>query len=220
MLEPYWTPRFDEEAALDISRDLSRIFTRRRTIRSFSKDKPNIEIIKNAIDVARLAPSGANKQPWNFSIVDSPALKEQIRELSEIEEYRFYVDKPNEKWVNDLKHLHCKKEKQFITDCPYLIVIFFKHFDIEEDGEKSTNYYAKESAGIATGMLISALHMSGLSTLTYTPKRMQFLSSLLERPSNERPFMVLGVGKPHEDAEVPVITKKSLDEVMSIYFEQ
>lgn len=218
MLEPYWRQKFDEEAALNVSRELSLIFTRRRTIRKFSEKKPNIEIIKNAVDVARLAPSGANKQPWSFSIVDSPLLKNKIRELSEIEEHRFYVEKPNEKWINDLKHLHCKKDKEFITQCPYLIVIFFKHFDMEEDGEKSTNYYAKESAGIATGMLISALHMSGLSTLTYTPKRMQFLSHLLERPSNERPFMVLGVGSPSEDADVPIISKKSLDEVMNIYF--
>lgn len=217
MLEPYSIPKYNEEYALQISRNLTHIFSRRRTIRHFSEEKPDLEILTNAIDVARLSPSGANKQPWSFALIESQDLKQEIRRLSEVEEHRFYVEKPNQKWIQDLKHIHCKKEKDFITQCPYLIVIFFRHFDNEENGEKSTNYYAKESAGIATGMLISALHMSGLSSLTYTPKRMQFLSKLLNRPENERPFMVLGVGKPHPQAEVPVLSKKSLEEVIEIY---
>lgn len=217
MLEPYKTPRFNEQEAINVSRELTQIFTRRRTIRNFSREIPAREIVENAIDVARLSPSGANKQPWTFALIENMELKQTIRELSEIEEHRFYVEKPNKKWIKDLEHIHPKKEKEFLTKAPYLIVIFYRHFDLEDDGEKSTNYYAKESAGIATGMLISALHMCGLSTLTYTPKRMQFLTQLLNRPENERPFMLLGVGKPCPMATIPVLTKKSIDEVMKTY---
>lgn len=213
----YKTPKFNEEESLNVSRELTKIFTRRRTIRNFSKDTPPREIVENAIDVARLSPSGANKQPWTFALIENIDVKKSIRELSEIEEHRFYVEKPNKKWVKDLEHIHPKKEKDFLTKAPYLIVIFYRHFDLEDDGEKSTNYYAKESTGIATGMLISALHMCGLSTLTYTPKRMQFLTQLLKRPENERPFMLLGVGKPCPMATIPVLSKKSIDEVLRTY---
>lgn len=213
----YKTPKFNEEESLNVSRELTKIFTRRRTIRNFSKDTPPREIVENAIDVARLSPSGANKQPWTFALIENIDVKKSIRELSEIEEHRFYVEKPNKKWVKDLEHIHPKKEKDFLTKAPYLIVIFYRHFDLEDDGEKSTNYYAKESAGIATGMLISALHMCGLSTLTYTPKRMQFLTQLLKRPENERPFMLLGVGKPCPMATIPVLSKKSIDDVLKTY---
>lgn len=216
MLQPYKAPNYDELAALKISRELTRIFTRRRTIRQFSLEKPDRELIENAVDVARLSPSGANKQPWTFAIIGSTEIKKKIRTLSEIEEQRFYIEKPNKKWIEDLKHLHTNGEKEFLTQAPYLIVIFYSHFSWQGE-EKSTNYYAKESAGIATGMLISALHMCGLSTLTYTPKRMQFLTQLLDRPAEERPFMLLGVGKPAQGVSVPTISKKSLQEVMKIY---
>ncbi|MCF8059689.1 MAG: nitroreductase family protein [Bacteriovoracaceae bacterium] len=216
MLQPYKTPNVEELAALSISRDLSKVFTRRRTIRQFSPEKPNRELIENAVDVARLSPSGANRQPWTFAIIESVELKKEIRVLSEIEEKRFYIEKPNHKWVEDLKHLHTNCDKEFLTQAPYLIVIFYSHFSWKKS-EKITHYYAKESAGIATGMLISALHMCGLSTLTYTPKRMQFLSQLLDRPQEERPFMLLGVGKPSSQAMVPTLAKKTLDQVMKIY---
>lgn len=217
MLESYKTPRFKEATSLEVSRELVPIFERRRTIRHFSSEKPNRELVVNAIKVAGLAPSGANKQPWSFVLIENPKVKEHLRELAEIEEHRFYVEKPNQQWIKDLSHLHCKKEKEFMTQAPYLVAIFYRHFDLTETGEKSTNYYAKESAGIATGMLISALHLSGLSTLTYTPKRMTFLADELGRPAHERTFMLLGVGLPHEQAEVPVITKKSLQDICDTY---
>jgi len=217
MLAPFEKPKFCNNRALEISRDLAKIFTKRRTIRQFSPEKPDREIIENAIDVARLAPSGANRQPWSFALIEGMDLKQEIRKLSEKEEYLFYVEKPNKKWIKDLEHLHPNKEKEFLTEAPYLIVIFYSHFDIDELGEKCTNYYAKESVGIATGMLISALHLAGLSVLTYTPKRMQFLSRLLGKEVNERPFMLLGVGHPTETAEVPVITKKALEDILTTY---
>ncbi len=217
MLESYQTPKFKESQLLEVSRELVPIFKRRRTIRHFSDFKPNREIIMNAIQVAGLAPSGANKQPWSFVIIEKNELKKHLRDLAEKEEYRFYVEKPNKQWIKDLSHLHCNVEKEFMTQAPYLIAIFYRHFEIDEVGEKSTNYYAKESAGIATGMLISALHLSGLSTLTYTPKRMTFLANELGRPAHERTFMLLAAGLPHEKAQVPVITKKSLQEICDTY---
>ncbi len=214
---PFNGPNFNEQESLEISRRLAEVFKFRRTIREFSSEKPDIELVHNAIKVASLAPSGANKQPWSFCLIENPELKAKIRGLAEKEERRFYVEKPNKKWLDDLKHLNLDAKKEFITTVPYLIAIFYRHFDLEDGEEKSTNYYAKESAGIATGMLISALHLSGLNCLTYTPKRMQFLGALLDRPNEERPFMVLGVGLPHEDAEVPIISKKSLDKVLQSY---
>ncbi len=219
MLQDYQKQNFQEEDSINISRDLAQVFKRRRTIRQFSGVVPSVEIIKNALDVARLAPSGANKQPWSFCLIQKSELKAQIRELAEKEEYNFYHTRPNEKWLNDLSHLHTNQEKTFLTDAPYLVVILYKSIDLsdmDQDGAR-INYFAKESTGIATGMLISALHMSGLSTLTYTPTRMQFLPKLLDRPQEERAFMVLGVGLPKDDAQVPRISKKSLDSVLSIY---
>ena len=217
MLETYRTPQFKEAESLDVSRELIPIFQRRRTIRHFSPEKPSLELVTNAIKIAGTAPSGANKQPWSFVVIENASLKQHLRDLAEKEEYRFYVEKPNEKWIKDLSHLHVQKEKKFMTEAPYLIAIFYRHFDLDEAGEKSTNYYAKESAGIATGMLISALHLSGLSTLTYTPKRMGFLAEELGKPSHERTFMLLGVGLPHKEAEVPTISKKSLEEICDTY---
>jgi len=216
MQETYKKQNYCSDKSISISRDLTGIFTRRRTIRDFSNEIPPLEVVMNAIDVARLSPSGANRQPWSFSVISSPEMKMTIRELAEREERDFYVNRPNEQWIKDLKHLHTDEDKSFLENVPYLIVIFHSHFDYI-DGIKETNYYAKESAGISTGFLISALHMSGLSTLTYTPKRMNFLAEFLGRPSNERPFMILATGLPADGCEVPVISKKSLDDVVSIY---
>lgn len=218
MLEQYKNQSIDEKGSLEVSRELPQLFKRRRTIRKFSSHKPSQELIENAISVGKLSPSGANRQPWHFCLVSSQELKENMRRLAEEEEYRFYVENPNKRWLNDLKHLHTNEEKAFLTEAPYLIVIFYSHFDYcQESQEKQTNYYAKESVGIATGMLISALHLSGLSTLTYTPKRMLFLNKLLFRPEFERPFMVLGVGYPDDETQVPVLSKKSLNQVMTIF---
>lgn len=216
MLIPHRRQRCDHLSSLEISQKLADLFKYRRTIRQFSPEVPHEATLLNAIDVARLAPSGANKQPWSFSLIKSPGIKAQIRRLAEEEEENFYIKKPNTQWVEDLKHLHPEVQKPFLTQAPYLIVIFYKHFDMI-DGEKSTNYYAKESVGISTGMLISALHLSGLSVLTYTPKRMNFLTTLLGRPELERPFMLLGVGLPPENIQVPAITKKTLDDILTIY---
>jgi nitroreductase len=215
--EKYKRQNYCKESSLEISRELANLFARRRTIRDFSTEAPPREVVENAIDVARLAPSGANKQPWSFVLVENEECKKEIRTLAEKEEYRFYHEKPNESWHRDLAKLGTDENKQFITDCPYLIVIFHKFYEQDLGEEKQQNYYVKESAGIATGMLIAALHMSGLSVLTYTPTRMRFLTDVLKKPKHEIPFMVLAVGLPAEGAEVPQLTKKSLDEVLEIY---
>lgn len=217
MLEEYKHQNYTEKAALDISAQLARIFKRRRTIRSFSKEKPPKEVIDNALKVASLAPSGANKQPWFFAVVENQELKDKIRMFSEANERKFYLSGQHQNWVDDLKHLHTDPDKEFLSKAPYLIAVLFKNFAPNERGENERNYYAKESTGLATGFLISALHMSGLSTLTYTPTRMQFLPQVLERPQNERCFMLLAVGLPEKGCQVPVVTKKSLEQVRGIY---
>ncbi len=217
MLRTFNRPPFQEEHSHQISQELVSIFEKRRTIREFSQQKPASNIIKNAIKVASLAPSGANAQPWDFALIENKALKEEIRRLSEIEENQFYHSNPNEKWINDLKHLHTDEKKQFLTDAPYLIVIFYSHFHLDQNAQKKTHYYAKESVGLATGMLLSALHLSGLNTLTYTPKRMQFLNPLLDKPKTQRAFMIIATGLASDEARVPLINKKTIDEVVSYY---
>lgn len=216
--EKYQPQTFKPSKSLQLSRDLVEIFKRRRTIRDYKSDIPDREILENAIEVANSAPSGANKQPWTFMLVGNPNIKTEIRELAEKEEFSFYHERPNKKWIDDLKPLGTTHEKAFLTECPYLIFIFLKHLD-KENGEKvGSNYYAKESVGIATGMLISALHLAGLSVLTYTPSRMQFLTKYFARPKEEKPFMVLGVGLPAEDAQVPTLSKKKINEVLSTFY--
>ena len=217
MLTEYRAPKWQNKTSLEISRSLGSIYEKRRTVRNFSQTKPDEEIILNAIDAARFSPSGANKQPWSFCLIKADEIKKEIRQLSEKEERKFYYENPNEKWVKDLKHLHTNDTKEFLTDAPYLIVIFYRNSEILESGERSCNYYAKESVGIATGMLISALHLCGLSTLTYTPSRMQFLSTLLNRPKEERAFMLLATGLPKDETKVPMIEKKTLDQILTIY---
>lgn len=216
MLERYIQPHFNSEQALEISRGLLYVHRKRRTIRHFSKEVPDREILENAISIAATAPSGANRQPWSFALIQNPEAKKEIRRKAEIEELDFYKLRPNKQWIKDLEHLHTNEEKAFIEQAPYLIVIFYSHINrIEEGIEK--NYYAKESAGIATGMLISALHLAGLATLTYTPRRMQFLSEFCQKSKEEKPFLVLAVGHPHPEAEVPRITKKNLSDILQTW---
>jgi nitroreductase len=197
--------------------ELVHIFKKRKTTRNFSKCSIDISLIKSAIEIASSAPSGANRQPWHFVVVENNEIKELIRRKAEEEEFEFYNKKSTSKWVSDLQHLHTNHKKKFITDASYLIVVFYKNYEIKNNQEKNICYYAKESAGIATGMLLASLHLVGLSTLTYTPTNRKFLTHLLKRESNENPMMVVAVGLPDESAMVPVLTKKSLLEVMSIY---
>lgn len=217
MLQKVGFQDFDNALSLGISQKLLSLFRKRKTTRFFQNADIDIEIIKNAIAVAGTAPSGANKQPWSFGLICDDEKKRVIRERAEEEEREFYEVKAPQYWLNDIKPFHTDSKKEFITEASYLIPVFCKQYDIDENNEKTTNYYVKESVGLATGFLISALHLSGLAVLTYTPSNRNFLVDLLGRPRNERTFMVLVVGRPATDAKVPVLDKKTLDEILTIY---
>ena len=183
---------------------------RRRTVRQFSSRPIPREIIEDCLLTAATAPSGANMQPWSFVIVTDPNVKRKIRQEAEKIEKEFYFKSVNQKWVEDLKPLGTNECKSFLEIAPYLIVIFTQRYGLLPDGHKKAHYYVTESVGIATGILITALHLTGLACLTYTPSKMDFLNQILSRPSNERPFLVLVVGYPAKDSIVPKILKKSL----------
>jgi nitroreductase len=190
---------------------------RRRSVRDFS-DKPIPKsVIEDIIKTASTAPSGAHKQPWAFCVIHSAELKSKIREAAEEEERKSYEGRMSEEWLNDLKPLGTNHSKPFLEIAPYLIIVFKKPYDLGEDGEKLQNYYVNESVGIACGMLITAIHQAGLVTLTHTPSPMNFLTKLLERPSNERAFLLLPVGYPASEVYVPDIERKSLGEVAKFY---
>ena len=186
---------------------------RRRTIRTFSNRPVPREIIEECIRAAGTAPNGANMQPWHFVVVSDPVVKKQIREGAEKEEREFYERRASDEWLEALAPLGTDWRKPFLEDAPYLIVIFGLSNTILPDGTKRKNYYVNESVGIATGILITAIHHAGLASLTHTPSPMAFLNKILKRPPNERPFLVLVVGYPAEGTTVPDINKKSLDEI-------
>jgi len=186
---------------------------RRRTVRDFSERPVPREIIENCLLAAGTAPNGANMQPWHFVVVSDPDLKREIRAAAEAEEREFYNKRAPQEWLDALAPLGTDEHKPFLESAPYLIVIFAQSYGILPDRQKVRNYYVQESVGIATGILVTALHHSGLATLTHTPSPMGFLNKTLERPKNERPYLILVVGYPAEDAEVPAITKKTLKEI-------
>ena len=190
---------------------------RRRTIRNFSEKPVPKEIIENCLRAASSAPSGANRQPWHFSIVSDLETKKKIREAAEDEEKKFYSGRAPDEWLQALEPLGTDENKPFLEIAPYLIVIFSEAYGLDDKGEKIKNYYVSESVGIATGMLITALHHAGLATLTHTPSPMNFLRKILGRGENERAFLILVVGFPAEDVEVPNIRKKSLEEYSSFF---
>lgn len=186
---------------------------RRRTVRDFSDRPVPRDVIESCLLAAGTAPNGANRQPWRFVVVGDAALKSRIRREAEVEEEAFYSGKAPQEWLDALEHLGTDASKPFLERAPWLIVIFAERYEVAPDGRKMKNYYVSESVGIATGMLITALHQAGLVTLTHTPSPMTFLNELLDRPENERPFLILVVGYPDEDAHVPDIGKKSIDEI-------
>ncbi|HET6176660.1 MAG TPA: nitroreductase family protein [Candidatus Sulfotelmatobacter sp.] len=192
----------------------------RRTVRSFSPEPVPYEVVENAIKVAGSAPSGANQQPWTFVVVSNPAIKRQIREAAEVEEKEFYSGRAPDEWLEALAALGTDWQKPFLETAPYLIVVFRVDYglSLSADGQqiKTKHYYIAESVGIACGMLLAALHMSGLATLTHTPSPMGFLAKILRRPKNERPFLLIPVGYPAEAVTVPRIGKKDLPEILQV----
>lgn len=213
----YLQETFSEEEIIKRSADLFEFDNKRRSIREFSDKNIPIEVIENIIKTASTAPSGANKQPWTFCVVENSEIKKKIRLAAEEEERKSYAERMSEEWLDDLKHLGTDANKPFLETAPYLIIVFKRPYEIDLEGKKHPNYYVNESVGLACGFLISAIHNAGLVTLTHTPSPMRFLEQILERPSNERAFLVLPVGYKAAETYVPAIERKSLDEVMKIY---
>lgn len=188
---------------------------RRRTVRDFSDRSVPREVIENCLLAAGTAPSGANCQPWHFVVVSDPAVKKKIREAAEAEEREFYGRRAPDEWLEALAPLGTDENKPFLETAPYLIVIFAQNYGLAPAGRKIKHYYVSESVGIATGILIAAIHQAGLVSLTHTPSPMNFLGEILHRPSNERAFLILVVGYPAEKATVPAISKKTLEEFVT-----
>ncbi|SVA56367.1 uncharacterized protein METZ01_LOCUS109221 [marine metagenome] len=183
----------------------------RRTVRDFSDELIPLEAVENAVRAAVLAPSGANKEPWTFAVVTDKNIKKEIRKAAEKEEKEFYTHRATREWLEDLNPFKTDWHKPFLETAPCLIVIFKQIYEIEETSKRK-NYYVNESVGIASGFLLMALHQIGLATLTHTPSPMGFLEKILKRPKNERAFLLIPVGYPHKEAEVPVLKKKPFSE--------
>lgn len=214
---PYRQETWPVEEMTERSRAFYQRMNRRRTVREFSDRAVPEEVIKNIVKTASTAPSGAHKQPWTFCVVSSPALKKSIREAAEKEERESYNGRMSEEWLKDLAPLGTNWEKPFLETAPWLIVVFKRSYETEAGGHKHQNYYVTESCGLACGFLLAAVHHAGLAALTHTPSPMNFLSALLNRPANEKPFLLIPVGYPAEECWVPQLERKSL-ETMSVWY--
>ncbi|MEL7252527.1 MAG: nitroreductase family protein [Pseudomonadota bacterium] len=206
----------DEEALTRVTAFRDDMATR-RTVRHYDPRPVPEAIIRTAIEAAGTAPSGANQQPWHFTAISDPAMKAQIRAAAEAEEEKFYDGGAPDAWIAALEPIGTGASKPYLTDAPWLIAIFAQRYGVNEDGTRRKHYYVPESMGIATGLLITALHKAGLATLTHTPNPMAFLNELLDRPDNEKPVMILTVGHAAKNAMVPkaATIKKPLSKIMS-----
>lgn len=213
---PYAQLHFNPEEQAERVDSYLELMQKRRSVRHFSDKEVPRSIIEKIIQTAGTAPSGANKQPWTFCIIENAELKKQIREMAEEEEKASYSGRMSEEWLRDLEPLGTDWEKPFITTAPYIIVVFKKVYDLV-DSEKRNNYYVNESVGLACGFLLSAIHNAGLVSLTHTPSPMNFLSKALNRPENERPFLLIPIGYPAEEAMIPDIKRKNLNEIAVFY---
>lgn len=208
---------FTEEDLLSRSNQHNKLIQQRRTVRDFSNRPVPLEVMENIILAASSAPSGAHKQPWKFCLIASADLKKKIREAAEKEEYENYHGRMSEQWLKDLEPFDTDWNKEFLEIAPYLIVVFKESYGVNAQGEKTKNYYVNESVGIACGFLLSAIHYAGLVSLTHTPSPMNFLAELLNRPKHEKAYLLIPVGYPAENAEVPVLERKPLEEVLIKY---
>ena len=213
----YNPERVDREEMIRRSREFYKKMDQRRSIRSFSSEAVPKEVIENCVMAASTAPSGAHKQPWSFCVVSGEELKTRIRAAAEKEEYENYHGRMSDRWLKDLAPLGTDHIKEFLEVAPYLIVVFKKAYEVDDQGKKQNNYYVNESVGIAVGILITALHQSGLSALTHTPSPMNFLAEILGRPANERAYVLIPVGYPKGDAMVPYLERKPMSEVLQWY---
>ncbi len=208
---------YSEDETLKRSNDFYKWMNERRTVRDFSSRVVPLEVIQNIILAASTAPSGAHKQPWTFCVVSDPTIKQEIRKAAEKEEMESYNGRMSEEWLDDLRPLQTDWQKEFLETAPYLIVVFKKAYDLLADASKRNNYYVNESVGIACGFLLAAIHHAGLVALTHTPSPMNFLTKVLNRPENERPFLLVPVGYEAEETYVPELLRKKLDQVCVYY---
>lgn len=213
----YEKKTYEPAVALQHSREYYRWLDQRRTVRDFSSRAVPRELIENLILSASTAPSGAHKQPWNFCAVANPEIKKEIRIAAEKEEYESYHGRMSERWLKDLESLGTDWHKPFLEIAPWLIIVFKKAFEMDDEGEKANNYYVNESVGLAAGFLLTAIHNAGLVALTHTPSPMNFLVKILDRPSNERPFLLIPVGYPAEEVYVPRLERRPLEAISEFY---
>lgn len=204
--------RLDDDEMVARSVALYETMRRRRTVREFSARPVPRAVIDNCLRIAGTAPSGANMQPWHFSVISDPEMKRRVREAAEAEEREFYAHRASDEWLDALRKFGTDANKPFLETAPYLIAIFMQKYALDDDGNKTKHYYPQESVGLATGMLIAALHQCGLASLTHTPSPMAFLNDICGRPSHERAFLLLVVGRPADTAMVPDIDRKHLAE--------
>lgn len=220
MTEPRFPPltgyrEYPPDEMIRRAREFREEMARRRTVREYAARPVPREVVLECLRAAITAPSGANLQPWHFVLVEDPEAKRHIREAAEREEHEFYTHRAPPEWLDALAALGTDEHKPFLETAPVLIAVFVQKHGLRPDGSRVPNYYAVESVGLATGILITALHHAGLATLTHTPSPMGFLNEILRRPANERPFLLLVVGYPAEGARVPAIEKKPLEEVVT-----
>ncbi len=215
---PYHHPlSFSEKAMQERVDAYFELMDRRRSLRHFAERPIPRDVIEKIILTASTSPSGAHKQPWTFCVVGSPEIKKAIRQAAEEEEYENYHGRMSDAWLKDLEVFDTDWHKPFLEKAPWLIIPFKKLYDVKEDGIHTKNYYVNESIGLACGILLTAIHQAGLVALTHTPSPMRFLQKILKRPENERPFLVIPVGYPAAGAEVPELTRKSLEEIACFY---
>lgn len=214
-LRPYSEYRqYDSEQSVQRSVDFLEVMKTRRTVRHFSDAHVHRGVVENCLRVAVSAPSGANQQPWTFVVVEDPVVRKCLRNAAEEEERQFYDHRAPQEWLDAIAPLGTDASKPFLEIAPVVIVIFARSWKALPDGSRGKHYYVSESVGIATGLLIAALHHAGLATLTHTPSPMNFLNQILGRPESERPYLILVAGCPSEECVVPMIDKKPFDEVV------
>ncbi len=214
---PYSTDHYSEEEMIERSAVFLEQMDKRRSVRDFSPTSVPLEVMENIILTASTAPSGAHKQPWTFCLISNASLKSKLRELAEEEEKKSYGGRMSEEWIEDLAPLGTNWEKEFIDIAPWIIIVMKKAYDFDEKGEKTTNYYVSESVGIASGFLLAAIHNAGLVALTHTPSPMNFISKALNRPVNERPFLLIPVGYPAKSVLVPNLERKKKEDIIEYY---
>lgn len=214
---PYSRDYVDEQTMLEKSKAFFDWADQRRSVRDFSDKPVPKEVIENAIMTGSTAPSGAHKQPWTFCLISNASLKAKLRALAEEEEKKSYDGRMSEQWLKDLEPLGTDWEKEFIDIAPWIVIIMKRVYEFGENGEKHNNYYVSESVGLAAGFFLMAVHNAGLVALTHTPSPMNFIAKALNRPENERPFLLIPVGYPSDRATIPDIHRKKIDEIIHYY---